>query len=479
MNYINNAAIIKRQVMVRLAKLILDDTIQDNIDLIPVLMTPKNSESVRCCIHHDRAVVRSRVKVLLGFAAASESQSDEVKLLKDYAADAVQKGEDRFDESILTVIDDACSACIRSKYQVTNACRGCVARPCIMNCPKKAIRFEGGHAIIDENLCVSCGICEKVCPYHAIVYQPIPCEEACPVNAISKDEFGKEKIDPQKCVYCGKCMLACPFGAIMERSEMFDVLRDIKDPGKTTVAMVAPSIAGQFNTDFGKVVSALKKMGFDKVVEVAYGADITAQKETEEFVERLEHKESFMTSSCCPAYVQVVKKHIPSIQSYVSTTLSPMIYTGEWVSNQWPGATRVFIGPCVAKRFEARESTYVDNVMTYEELGSIFIAAGVDVVECDEQEPDKSASPVGRGFAVSGGVANAVIASAASCGVKAVSKPVNGINNKTVSLLRVLDKTIKEPAFVEVMTCEGGCLNGPGVTSSPVIAKKFLEKMLK
>ena len=118
MNYINNAAIIKRQVMVRLAKLILDDTIQDNIDLIPVLMTPKNSESVRCCIHHDRAVVRSRVKVLLGFAAASESQSDEVKLLKDYAADAVQKGEDKFDESILTVIDDACSACIRSKYQV-------------------------------------------------------------------------------------------------------------------------------------------------------------------------------------------------------------------------------------------------------------------------------------------------------------------------------------------------------------------------
>ncbi len=84
-----------------------------------------------------------------------------------------------------------------------------------MNCPKDAIRFKkNGQAMIDHDTCVSCGICHKSCPYHAIVYIPVPCEEACPVKAISKDERGIEHIDESKCIYCGKCMNACPFGAI-------------------------------------------------------------------------------------------------------------------------------------------------------------------------------------------------------------------------------------------------------------------------
>ncbi|MDD2997915.1 MAG: 4Fe-4S dicluster domain-containing protein [Erysipelotrichia bacterium] len=479
MNYINNAAIIKRQLMVRLAKMMLDGNLDSRVDFIPLQQAPRDSESVRCCIHHDRAVLRYRMMALLGFAVENEKPEDEIRTLASYVAEAAQKGDSRLDDKILTVIDEACSSCVRANYRVTNACRGCVARQCIMNCPKKAIRIENGHAVIDEKLCVSCGICAKACPYHSIIYQPIPCEEACPVSAISQDEHGKEKIDESKCIQCGKCLQACPFGAIMERSEIFDVLRSLLDKEKQTVALIAPAIIGQFNTDMGKVVTALKKLGFNNVVEVAYGADITAEHETEEFIERIAHGKTCMTSSCCPAYVQAVNKHMPAIKALVSDTLSPMQYAGEWAGEKWPGARRVFIGPCVAKRAEVRSSKFVENVLTFEELGSIFVAAGIDVVECEDSVPDRIASAIGRKFAISGGVSSAVVAAAAARGVKAEEKVFNGLDKKAFASLGVAEKIIKNVTFIEVMTCEGGCMHGPGVISNPAVARRFLDKILK
>ncbi|MBU1107766.1 MAG: monomeric [FeFe] hydrogenase [Candidatus Riflebacteria bacterium] len=479
MNYINNAAIIKRQLIVRLAKMMLAGNLNSRIDFIPLQQAPKDYEAMRCCVHHDRAVLHHRLMALLGFAIENEQPEDEIRTLASYVAEAEQKGDSRLDEKILTVIDEACSSCVRANYRVTNACRGCVARQCLMNCPKKAIKIENGHAVINEMLCISCGICAKACPYHSIIYQPIPCEEACPVNAISQNERGIERIDENKCIYCGKCVQACPFGAIMERSEIFDVIRSMLDKNEKTIALIAPSIIGQFNTDMGQVVTALKKLGFDHVVEVAYGADITAEKEVGEFVERIGHGSICMTSSCCPAYVQAVDKHMPEIKNLVSSTLSPMQYAGEWAGQQWPGARRIFIGPCVAKRAEARACNFVENVLTFEELGSIFIAANIDVAECEDVASDRIASSTGRSFAISGGVCSAVVNGTAKNGIKAEEKIFNGLDQKAFASLRAIEKIVKNVTFIEVMTCEGGCMHGPGVISNPVVARRFLEKILK
>ncbi len=479
MTFINNAAIIKRQLMVRLARMMFAGNLGTQVDYIPLQQSPRESASVRCCIHHDRAVLRYRLIALLGFAVENEKPEDEIRNLASYVAEAEKQGNSRFDDKILTVIDEACSSCIRANYRVTNACRGCVARQCIMNCPRQAIHLENGHAVIDEKICISCGICAKACPYHSIIYQPIPCEEACPVNAITQNERGKEKIDEAKCIHCGLCLQACPFGAVMERSEIFDVLKAVLNPVKTTVAMVAPAIVGQFNTDLGKVVTALKKLGFDHVVEVAYGADLTAEKETEEFVERVSHGSTCMTSSCCPAYVEAVEKHIANIKPLVSATPSPMQLTGEWAGRQWPGARRIFIGPCVAKRAEARASSHVENVLTFEELGSILVAANIDVLDCTDNPPDQAATATGRKFAVAGGVSSAVVTAAAGKGVKAEVKLFNGLDKKAFATLRAIDKIVKNVTFIEVMSCEGGCMHGPGVISNPVVARRFLEKMLK
>ena len=368
MNYINNATLIKRELMVRLAKSINSDDIE-SINRIPLEMAPKNGTAVRCCVYKDRAVLKYRLMALLGHSI--EDETDELKPLSVYARESFNREE--CTAPILTVMDEACSSCVKNNYFVTNACQGCVARPCIMNCPKNAITMVNDHAVIDPEKCVNCGKCMNECPYHAIIYMPVPCEEACPVNAISKNEHGKEQIDFDKCISCGKCLRECPFGAIMERSQMVDVLKSLKSD-RPVAALVAPALVGQFSSEWGQIISAIKKLGFDDVYEVAFGADLTVEHEAQELKERLQSGEKFMTTSCCPAYVEAVKKHIPKLEPFVSQTPSPMQLTAKHVREQTPDAVQVFISPCVAKRSEAIKNSGIDYVLSIEELGALFVA---------------------------------------------------------------------------------------------------------
>ncbi|MDZ7722602.1 MAG: 4Fe-4S dicluster domain-containing protein [candidate division KSB1 bacterium] len=469
MNVLNNATLIRRELMIRLARLVLQDKVKD-IDRIPVEMFPRRGKSVRCCIYKDRAMTKYRLMALMGHRM--EEEQDELTPLCEYAEQAEQRQD--IEAPILTVLDEACSACVRSNYYVTDACRGCVARPCMTSCKKNAIKMQDGRAVIDPDLCVNCGLCQKECPYHAIIYMPVPCEEACPVGAISKDEDGKEQIDYDKCTFCGKCMRACPFGAIMERSQMIDVLKRLKQK-KPMTAMVAPAIIGQFSAELGQMVTALRELGFDHVIEVAYGADMTAAHESEEFSERMQNGAHFMTTSCCPAFTETVNKHLPELEPFISDTPTPMHYTAEKAREHWPDSQTIFIGPCVAKRHEALDDEQVDLVLSIEELGSMFVAADIDVQQCEPSALEMPAHAEGRGFAALGGVSRAIEHAVNGPAVK--SGQVDGLDKKQVRALKRYPDSC-DCNFLEVMACEGGCIAGPAVINNPKLAKRSLEKFL-
>ncbi len=470
MAYLNNTMIIRRQLVRKVVRLFNENRLIEGIDRIPIEMSPREIPAQRrCCIYKERAVVRYKLMPILGLGI--EEEQDELTPLSEFARRAIERPQPS--KKVLTVVDEACTSCVKVSYIVTNICRGCVASPCIMNCPKNAIRFNAaGTAEIKSDKCVNCGLCKENCPYHAIVYVPVPCEEACPVNAISKNEQGIEYIDESKCIYCGRCQNACPFGSIYEISNLIDVLKSIQQK-QETIAMVAPALFGQYDVHPAKVMKAIEMIGFSKVVEVAAGAEITTRNEAEELVHRLGEGAPFMTTSCCPSYVELTRKHIESLQPFVSDTASPMHYTAEMVKKLHPEAKTVFIGPCVAKRKEAIDNEFVDFVLSFSELDSIFEATDIKPADCEEIKLDKIAGEA-RGFALSGGVIAAIGAQNLKIDVKSLS--VDGLNKKSINLLKAFSKGKAPAQFIEVMACEGGCIAGPVSQVTAQKGKRNFEK---
>ena len=480
LNINNNAAQLKREILVRIAKLQLEGKLEEGVHNIPREMAPKGSQPVRCCIYHDREILRMRVMARLGH---SVEDYDDEKKLAEFAKDALNREKPTW--PMLTVLDEACNACVRSHYMVTNACQACLARPCMMNCGKKAISITDGRARIDPDKCVNCGLCMQNCPYHAIIKIPVPCEEACPVGAISKDENGKERIDYHKCIFCGNCMRECPFGAMMDKSQLVDVLKHIMN-GKKVVAMYAPAIAAQFRAAPGQLEGALKAAGFSRVWEVAIGADITADKEAHEFEERMEHGDLMMTTSCCPAYVRAVTKHVPELTPCISDTRSPMHYTAEIAKKADPDCISVFIGPCLAKRREGMDDEFVDYVLSIEEIGALFVAKEIDVAKTEAEPGSIIPTISGRNFAVSGGVAESVRIRLHNP-EKLKPAVINGLNKAGMKQLAQYGKihsgevphTEDCPNLIEVMACEGGCIAGPSVITNPRVAAIQLKKYVE
>ena len=474
----NDTNRIKRGLLIRLIKEFRDGTLEQNIDRVPYQMRPRGGNASRCCIYKDRAVIKYRLMAMLGIAV--EQENDEAKPLADYYRDAMLR--EKPDSDILSVLDVACSHCITSRYLVTNACRGCTARPCVFNCPRNAISVVSGQSRIDYTKCIDCGRCTQVCPYHAIIKVPIPCEEACPVRAIRRDEkTDRQVIDFNACTSCGKCMQACPFGAILERSQVIDVLKHIRD-GRRVVAMVAPAIVGQFSGKLGQIAAALKISGFSRMVEVALGAEKTTSHEVHEFISRMNNGVRLMTTSCCPANVETVKRHVAELLPFLSEAKTPMQYTAEMVKQQQPDAVTVFIGPCVAKRKEAADDPNTDYVMTFEELGAMFAALEIDVTSMEALELEHDVKGHARGFATSCGVSSAILEEMKTIHPEIKlpeidAKFINGLDAKAVKLLGLYARGKLPGNFLEVMACEGGCVGGPCSIGKVKLATDAVNKI--
>lgn len=403
---------------------------------------PKEQPPQHCCIYKDRAVVAERIQYALGGSKENHH--------------------------VVNVIDIACDECPEAGYVVTGLCRGCLAHSCQASCPRDAIYIdEHQHAHIDKSKCVECGRCAKACQYSAIHNFQRPCERACKVNAISMGPGGEATIDYDKCINCGACVYHCPFGATVDASSIVDVIEEIrdaqakKDVGKV-VAIVAPSIASQFTyASLGQVITGIKALGFDEVLEVAVGAEMVAYKEGLELVEK-----GFLTSSCCPAFVKYIETKHPKMVEHISHNLSPMAELGKHIKSIRKDAVVVFIGPCIAKKAEVRldrVKQYVDYAITFEELQALFDSKNIDLKELSWTDWNQ-ASYYGRNFARSGGVAAAVEEMLKELKVEDFDfNPIScdGIDKCKVALLKA-SKGVLPNNFIEGMACVGGCIGGSG-----------------
>lgn len=466
---------IKNEILERIVRAFFSDDFPTSTRLIPYDMRPKGAEyPYRCCIYKERAILKERVKAGLGFSLEDDI---EYKLLSEYAQDALQR--EKPDTDTLTVLDAACVGCVPSRIYVTDLCQGCVARPCQTACKFGAISMVNGKSKIDGTKCKNCKMCMRACPYNAIVKLAVPCEDACPVGAINKDENNITRIDFDRCITCGKCVGACPFGAVNEKSQLVDIMKYIKAPAKKLVAMIAPSIAGQFDCSIYKLKSAIKKAGFDEVIEVAQGADITTINEAEEFEERMENGSPFMTTSCCAGYNNLVAMHLKEIAEFKSSTGTPLSYTAQIVREKFPDYISVFVSPCVAKRKEGMYNDNVDYVLNYQELKALIKGRDIDINSCEEDSYEVESSKQGRNFGVLGGVSEAVLSVLKD---KDAAKPyiVDGLTKESIKELKKFAKDKKCPDcnLIEVMCCEGGCIGGNAVVNNQKDAKKLIKPLL-
>lgn len=475
MNNNSQAIHIKRDILIRLVQAFDSNEFEKNTASIPFQMRPKDCEvPYRCCIYKEREIIKDRIIADMGF---SLENLDESEKLEDFASQSLVRKE--VEENPLTIIEAACKGCVPSRVYVTDLCQGCVARSCEKTCKFGAIEIAGGKSNIDPSKCKNCGMCISACPYNAIVRLIVPCEQACPVGAISKGDNGTAVIDFEKCISCGKCVAACPFGAVNEKSQLIDILRAIKT-GKKVVAMFAPAIAGQFPGTIFQLKSAMIKVGFYDVVEVAQGADVTTRKESAEFLERIKKGAPFMTTSCCAGYNNLIEKHLPEIKPYVSDTKTPLFYTAEIVKEKYPDAITVFISPCVAKRKEVQVNDNIDYVMNADELGALFVGRKIEVLDMEDTKYQYESSKQGRNYGVTGGVAGAVN-SLLPTEKKASPCYIDGLTKESIRQLKkyAKDGICPDGNLIEVMCCEGGCIGGNSTISNPKIAKKMINNLLE
>lgn len=365
-----------------------------------------------------------------------------------------------------------------------------------------------------------------------------PCEAVCPFDAISRDDDNNGVIDGQRCTGCGLCLEACacrtrpsaaagprsspkpgeesagksdaePAGKsaaaqgaepdagllrelksnLAARKDLFPVLELLQQPAPV-YALVAPAFIGQFDGDTdedsaGRLRAAFKSLGFAGMVEVALFADILTLKEALEFDEAIKNEEDYLlTSCCCPVWLAMIRKKYAHLISHIPPSVSPMIAAGRTIKQLVPEAKTVFVGPCLAKKAEAREPDLagaIDHVLTFKETAELFREAEITPADF---APDarENTSAGGRIYAVSGGVSQAVRDTLSRLRpgrkIPLKAKQADGVAG-CKALLEEVQQGLQGANFIEGMGCNGGCAGGPAVLTARDISRPLITAYSK
>ncbi|MCR5129168.1 MAG: 4Fe-4S dicluster domain-containing protein [Lachnospiraceae bacterium] len=458
-----NVLKLKHKVIEEVARLAWNgDFDEENYERITYKLIPGPRATYRCCIYKERELIRQRIRLALGKTPTPETEGS---------------------KKMVHVLEPACEECPISSYLVTDNCRSCMGKACYNSCQFGAISVNGRRAYIDPMKCKECGKCAAACPYSAIAHLERPCKKSCPVGAITYNEYGICQIDEEKCIECGHCIHQCPFGAISSKSYVADVILEHK-AGRKVYIMCAPATEGQFGADitFESIRQAVKEIGFEDMIEVGLGGDMTAACEAEEWEEALKEGRK-MTTSCCPAFVNLMKNEFPEIyKNNMSQTVSPMCAVSRYLKTIHPGCVTVFVGPCIAKKSECRDSALegnADYVLTFGEFRALLRSKDVELKPAENSYQE--ASEWGKRFANSGGVAKAVLEVLYEKGVDTngikLSKCAGGQECR-VALLKMKAGKLEED-FVEGMICSGGCVGGPSRHRSENEIARAREGLIK
>lgn len=465
---------IRRKVLAELARLAFAGTLEQDIKKIFDHIVTEDGVRYRCCVHKERAVLKDRINLALCQPLDSQVEQSAQQALEGLTEPL----------PVINILPEACDACPIDKFLVTDACRNCLAHKCINSCPKKAIVVVQNKAYIDKHKCVECGLCKRSCPYGAIIEISRPCERACELQAIQASQDRKAVIDYGKCISCGACIIACPFGAIGDSSIIVQLIQAIK-AGKKLIAMVAPAFVGQFGIKLtvSQLFAAFEKIGFAAVREVAAAADLVVIEDAKEFIDTVPQQRQFMTTSCCPSFAMLIRKHVLEVADNISSVLSPMEVMAKWIKQDDEEAMTVFIGPCVAKKGEARAAdSQVDFVLTFEEAAALLVGAGINLAEQDagELQYETDSSHDGKGFAYASGVCQAVVnaVSVMEADKTVAVKHCEGVGECKKLLEEIRDgKTAVD--LLEGMACVGGCVGGPGSLADYRVARKQVERFME
>lgn len=452
---------VKHEVLYQVAKAAFNGTLDQIEATLPYEILPGNKPRFRCCVYKEREIVRERIMLAKNINPLNGEPC----------------------HNTVKIIPAACENCPITRFTVTDNCQKCMGKKCMQACHFGAISMTRDKAYINPDLCRECGQCYDACPYNAIVDIMRPCRRACPVDAIQVGEDGRVCIDDEKCIRCGACISSCPFGAISDSSRMLEVIDYLKGD-RPVYALVAPAAEGQFGVDITmeSIRNGVKKLGFKDMVDVAIGADFVSDSEAAEWAEAYNEGKK-MTTSCCPAFVHMIRRHFPELVDHVSTTVSPMAATARLVKAMDKDAVCIFIGPCIAKKSEAGQEQdnpgeNADLVLTFEEFQAMLRAKGIKLEKCALEET-QNGSVHAKGYSNSGGVTKAVKQAFMEQGVHigANVRQCNGAAECRKALMLLKAGKLPED-FIEGMACVGGCVAGPGNVQLPMAFKRERDKQI-